>query len=33
MPQLYEECGFEIHREDDEVFLVNRRTWRLGYGA
>jgi drug/metabolite transporter (DMT)-like permease len=33
MQQIHGECGFEIHRENDEVLLVNRRTWRLGYGA
>ena len=31
MPQLYGECGYEIHREGDETLLVNRRTWGLGY--
>ena len=33
MPQLYGECGFEIHREGNEELLVNRRTRWLGYGA
>ncbi len=33
MPQIYGECGFEIHREDGETLLVNRRTWWLGYGT
>lgn len=34
MPQIYGECGYEIHREDredGETLLVNRRTWGLGY--
>ena len=33
MPQIYGECGYEIHREDGETLLVNRRTWWLGYGT
>jgi hypothetical protein len=33
VPQIHGECGFEIHRESDEVLLVNRRTWWFGYGA
>jgi hypothetical protein len=33
MRQIFGECGFEIRSENDEVLLVNRRTWRLGYGA
>ena len=32
MPQIHGECGFEIRRENDEVLLINRRTWWLGYG-
>ncbi len=32
MPQMYGECGYEIHREDGETMLINRRTWWLGYG-
>jgi len=28
----YAECGFEIREDGDQVLLVNRRTWWLGYG-
>ena len=31
MPQIYGECGYEIHRENGTTLLVNRRSWGLGH--
>ncbi len=31
MSPIHRECGYEIHRGDDEMLLVDRKTWLLGY--
>lgn len=31
MSAIHREFGYEIHRSDDEVLLIDRRTWPLGY--
>lgn len=31
MSPIHRECGYEIHRGDDEMLLIDRKTWPLGY--
>ncbi len=31
MSPIHRECGCEVHRSDDEMLLIDRRTWPLSY--
>jgi len=31
MSPTHRECGYEIHRSDDEILLIDRKTWPLYY--